>query len=115
ILAQRVSDWDGRRRLQLLALVAPLSCLGLAALGVHHFVGQVCLNGAPAWDRGFGAAVILGMFVVALGGLLLSLVRLATIRWILSRECSPAPRELQAMVDGLADRLAAPRARVLIS
>ncbi len=55
-LSQRVQAWNKRRKLQLLVLVAPVTILGPALVGVHHFVGQLCLVGAPGWDRFLAAA-----------------------------------------------------------
>src|SRR2546422_697609 len=85
MLSQRVSAWSRRRKLQMLALVAPVTALGLAIFGVHHFVGRLCLVGAPGWDTVIAATLVLSLVAVALGGLLLSLLRLTVMRWILSR------------------------------
>lgn len=113
-LLARLANWEARRPVQLLVLAAPVLSLAVGLGGLMHFTGHVCLIEAPPWDYTLGLALPLGMGAVALGGLALSLVRLALMRRMVAHRGSPAPRELQAVVDRLAAQLGSPGPRLLV-
>ena len=112
-LLRRVADWPQRRSLQFAVLASPVASLGLGLLASHHFSGRVCFLGAPPWDYTLGVALPAAMGGLALGGLGLGLLRLALMP-IMARGAVPAQPWLQALADGLADRLGVPRPRVLL-
>jgi Zn-dependent protease with chaperone function len=114
-LANRLGDWEQRRALQLLVLSAPVASLGLALLGLHHFTGQICFIAAPTWDQGLGLVLPLGMAASALAALAVGLARLATLRHVFRRGGLSGGPELEAVVAELADRLGAPRPRLVLA
>ena len=109
---RRLRGWSARRDVQLLVLAAPLVSLALGVGGVHHFAGQVCWLGAPPWDYTIGLLLPLGMGMVAAGGVVLGVGRLALMSRVLGRGSWPAGPELQALADRLASRVGAPVTRV---
>ncbi len=113
-LLHRLGGWADRRDLQFFVLAVPLVSLGVGVAGLHHFAGQACFLGAPPWDYTLGLTIPLGMGLVALGGLGLGLTRVGLLHWLVARRGVPADGELQALADGLAQRLGAPRPRVLV-
>lgn len=110
----RLGGWAHRRDLQFLVLAGPVVSLGLGIAGLHHFAGRLCFLGAPPWDYAVGIALPLLMGLVALGALVLGLVRLALLRRLVARRGLPADAALQALASRLAARLGAPRPWVLL-
>ncbi len=111
---RRLRGWSSRRDLQFLVLMAPIVSLGLAIAGLHHFSGRVCFLRVPPWDQLLGLALPLIMTLVALGGVVLGLVRIALMACVVRRRGLPADGELQSFAAALADRLGVSRPRVLL-
>lgn len=109
-----VGGWAERRDLQLVVLAAPLVGLGVSLAGLHHFADRVCFLGAPPWGYSLGLGLPLAIGLAALGGLGLGLIRLTLLHRLATRSSLPAGPELRALADRLAERLGAPRARVLL-
>jgi len=103
-----------RGAVQGLLLAAPLAGLVAAFGAVAHFAGRACFLGAPRWDRGLAAALVLGAALSALGGPGLGLVRLALLGRVVGRRGRPARRELETRVARLAMRLGVAPPRLLI-
>ena len=107
-----------RRRLQLLILAAPVASLGLGLAGLYHLTGRVCFThrapGAPVWDYTLGLALPLLMALVAVGALVLGLIRLLMMRRLVTRRGVPAGIEIQTLAEQLAGQLGASCPRVLI-
>lgn len=110
----RLRGWAQRRDLQFLVLALPVVSLGLSTAALYHFAGRACFLGTPTWDYTLGVALPLGMVVVALGGLGLGVIRATLMSRLVARRGSPAGPELRALAADLADRLGAPRPRVLV-
>src|SRR5438093_12866850 len=98
LLGRLPRAWNLRREAQLLVLSAPALSLGAGLGALHHFAGEVCFIGLPPWDYVLGLTLPLGMAGIALGALVLGLVRLALIGRVLGRGV-PAPAELHGIVD----------------
>jgi len=113
-LLPRLTDWEGRRQVQLLVLAAPVLSLAIALGALSHFAGHVCFLGVPPWDYTLGLALPLGMAAVAVGGLALGAVRFGVMARVFASRGIPAHAELQALADALAAQVGAPRARVLL-
>lgn len=111
---QRLSGWSARRDIQFLVLVAPVVSLGLAVGSLYHFTGRPCFLNAPSWDSRLATLLPLGMGSVALGGLVLGLVRLGLMGRIVARSGRPADAALQVLADHLADQMGTRRPRVLL-
>jgi len=111
-LLPRLTDWEGRRQVQLLVLAAPVVSLGVGLGALSHFAGPVCFVGAPSWDYTLGVALPLGMAGVALCSLALGLVRLALMARIFAYRGTPAHPELLALADRMAGQVGAPQPRV---
>lgn len=111
---RRARGWSLRRDVQVLVLATPLLSLGLGVFGLHHFAGQICWLGAPPWDYTLGVLLPFAMGAVAVAALGLGLVRLAVMQRLVVRTTWPGGAALQALVDGLADRMGAPRVRVTL-
>lgn len=109
-----LGDWSRRRDLQFLVLAAPVVSLGLGLGGLHHFADRACFLGAPPYDYTLALTLPLGMGLLALGGLGLGLLRLLLMCRVVARRGVPAGSELQALADGLAERLGAARPRLLV-
>lgn len=106
---RRMRGWARRRDLQLLVLAAPVVSLGLGLGSLHHFTGRICFVGAPPWDYRLGVALPLWMGLIALGGLIAGLLRLALMYRVLSQRGAPAGAEVQAVAARLADHLGVAR------
>ena len=113
-MLRRLGEGSRRRDLQLVVLAAPVGSLGVGIGGLHHFMGRTCFVGAPPWDYVLAVALPLGMGLVALGGLGLGVVRLVLMYGVVARRGMPAGPRLQALADHLAERLRAPRPRVML-
>ena len=113
-LLRHLGDWSQRRGVQFFVLAVPLLSLGLGIGGLHHFTGRACLRDAPSWDSLLGVALPLGMGLVTVGALVLGGVRLILMAQVVARSGETASPELQALADGLAQRLGAARPRVLL-
>lgn len=112
--SRRLDGWSRRRDLQLIVLAAPVVSLALGIGGIYHFAGRACVLGTPPWDSAAALALPLAMGVVALGALGLALVRLALVgRFVACRGTQAGPG-LQALAERIAERLGAPRPRVLV-
>lgn len=109
---RRLEDWAPRRGLQLGVLAAPLGSLLLGLVGLHHFAGQSCFLGAPPLDYVVGVGLPLGMGLLALGAVILGLVRQFLVEALVARCGGPADPALQALANDLALRLGTPRPRV---
>jgi len=107
-----LGGWSRRRDVQFLVLAAPAASLGLGLAGLHHFAGKICFLGAPPWDYDLGAALPLGMGLVALGAVGLGIARLVLMYRLVARSGVPAGPALQAWADELAEQLGAPRPHV---
>lgn len=113
-LLPRLDGWGRRREVQVIVLLAPLVSLGLSIAGVSHFVGHRCVVGMPLWDYALGLALPLVMGLIAFGGLMLGVVRLALMYRVVTHGGMHASADLQALVNGLADRLQTARPRLLL-
>ncbi len=102
-----------RRPLQVLVLATPLVSLGLGLAGLLHFARRDCFLAAPVWDAALGAALPVGMALVGLGGLALGLGR-HVLRGRAIARGRPAGPALQSLSEELAERLGAPRPRLLV-
>jgi len=113
-LLRRLDARPYRGVVQGLILAAPLAGLVAAFGAVAHFAGRACFLGAPRWDRGLAAALVLGATLPALGGPGLGLIRLALLGRVAGRRGRPAGRGLETRVARLAMRLgvAPPRLRI---
>jgi hypothetical protein len=109
-----LTGWSRRRDLQFVVLAAPVVGLGVSLGGLQHFSDRACLLSAPSWDYILGLGVPLGLGLIALGGLGLGVARLALMQRLVARSGLPAPPELQARADDLADRLGTRHSRVLL-
>lgn len=103
-LSRRCAGWSARRDLQLLVLAAPMVGLGLAILGLHHFVAQVCYLDAPPWDALLGLTLPLAMGAVALGAAAFGVARLVLMGQLVGRRGALASPQLQAVADRLAEQ-----------
>jgi beta-lactamase regulating signal transducer with metallopeptidase domain len=111
---RHLRGWAQRRDLQVVVLAAPVVSLAVAMGGLHHFAGLACFRGAPPWDYVLGTALPLAMGLVALGGLLLGVVRLVLMHRVVARRGRPADLDVQALAARLAARLGVRSPRVLI-
>src|SRR5260221_11102981 len=97
-LLRHLGDWSQRRKAQCVVLAAPLVSLAIG-------IGSLCLRGMAPWDSLFSVALPLTMGLIALGALVLGIVRLALMAQIGARgggEGDPAP---QGRVYGSAKKL----------
>lgn len=101
-LLRRFGGQPERRLVLFVVLAMPLASLGLGLEELHHLLDRPCFLGAPTWDQVFGIALLLGVGVVALGGLGLGLLRLAVLAWIMARKGTRADPALQALAQRLA-------------
>lgn len=113
-LLRRVESWPRRRDLQVGILASPLASLITGIVELHHVASRTCFFTVPPWDYTAGLAVPLVMGAIALGGVGLGAARLGLAFWALARGGRLASPALQALADHLADRLGAPRVRVLM-
>jgi Zn-dependent protease with chaperone function len=113
-LLRRLDARPRRGAVQGLILAAPLAGLVAAFGAVVHFAGRACFLGAPRWDRGLAAALVLGATLPALGGPGLGLLRLALLGRVAGRRGRPAGRGLETRVVRLALRLGVAPPRLLI-
>jgi len=113
-LLRRLDARPYRGVVQGLILAAPLAGLVAAFGAVAHFAGRACFLGAPRWDRGLAAALVLGATLPALGGPGLGLLRLALLGRVAGRRGRPAGRGLETRVARLAMRLGVAPPRLLI-
>jgi len=111
---RRVNDWSQRRMMQLAVLAMPSVILGLGVGGLHHFIGRLCLLGAPLWDILLGALLPLGMTGVALSAFGLGIVRLILMRRVVTRNAVFVHPDLQTRVDELGQLLHSARPRVVL-
>ncbi len=110
----RFPGWRRRRDLQVAVLLAPASSLAVGLGGIAHFSGRACFLGAPRWDATLAVALPLGLGAVALGGLVLGLVRHALLARVVTRGGVAAGPELVAVVERLAEGLGVRPPRVLL-
>jgi len=111
---RRTQGWPRRRQMQLAVLAAPVLALGVGLWALHHFSTRTCFLGTPSWDYVSGRALPVGMAVVALGGLALGLVRIATLQFALGRHARLAGSHVQGIADRMAANLRTVKPRVLI-
>lgn len=102
-----ISSWSQRRTIQCFILAAPLLCLIID-------IGELCMLGALSWNTLVSFVLLLVMVLIALGALGLGLVRLALMTRFIARQQGATDPRLQALVERLAQRLNAPRPRVLL-
>lgn len=113
-MQRHLRDWPRRRVVQGAVLFAPVVNLLLIGVAVYHFANRRCLLEAPRWDQRFPLALILGMGLLAFGGVALGLLRLALVSAVVRRSGIPAGPELVAVAARLAARLDLPSPRVLL-
>lgn len=102
------------RFLPFVVLAMPLTILGLGLEEVHHLLDRPCFLGAPTWDQVLGAALLLGVGVMAFGGLGLGLLRLLVLAWVMARKGTRADPALQTLAERLATQrgVVVPRVRL---
>ncbi len=110
-----MKDWSQRRMIQLCVLVMPSVLLGLGVGSLHHFIGRICLIGAPLWDVLLGAGVPLGMSIIALGAVGVGVLRLIFMRKVVARHVVLVDTHLQERVNELALQLHAAPTRIFLS
>ena len=110
-----MKGWPQRRIVQLCVLIMPSMVFGLGIGGLHHFLGRICLMGAPLWDIFLGAAVPLAMSIVALGAVGVGVVRLFFMRRVVARYALLLNSHLQERVNTLGLRLHAAPTRIFLS
>jgi len=113
-MVRTINTGSSRRDMQCFVLGVPLLGLWLGFVGLHHFLGRTCFSRAPSWDVLVGAALPLGMGLIASGALLLGVGRLVLLACVVTRGSLPAGPRLQGLTDDLAHRLGAARTRVLL-
>jgi len=106
-LLRYLGDWSQRRKAQCVVLAAPLVSLAIG-------IGSLCLRGMAPWDSLLSVALPLTMGLIALGALVLGIVRLALMAQIVARRGGIADPALQARVDDLAKQLGSARPRILL-
>ncbi len=106
-LLRHLGDWSQRRKAQCVVLAAPLVSLAIG-------IGSLCLRGMAPWDSLLSVALPLTMGLIALGALVLGIVRLALMAQIVARRGGIADPALQARVDDLAKQLGSARPRILL-
>lgn len=107
-LLRSLRSWKSRRFIQGLVLLLPLFSFGLGVSGLHHFSGQPCLLGAPAWDAILEVALPLGMGLLVLGAIIFGVTRLLLMLSLMKHAGVPADPELQEQIASLAGRLGLP-------
>ncbi|MGQ0569228.1 MAG: M56 family metallopeptidase [Armatimonadota bacterium] len=111
----RRTDVSARRRhLQLIVLAAPLASLGVGLGGLRHFLGRTCFLGTPSWDYLAGVVLPSAMGSIAVAGLIFGVVRLTVMSAVAARRGAPAGRDVQGIVDRLAERMKSRRPRVFL-
>lgn len=100
-----ISPWSHRRLVQSFILAMPIMTLGIGVGGLHHFVAPFCFTDTPLWDLVFGVVLPLGMVVIALGALLMGMLRLTLMAQVVLRCRMPAPLSLCTRTQRLAQRL----------
>jgi Zn-dependent protease with chaperone function len=114
-LLRRHRAWGVRRYLLLSVLAAPSVSLAVGSAGLYHAAaGRICFLGAPPWDYALGVIEPAVMGLVAAGALGLGVIRLGLMSWAITRRTVGAGSELHALADCLAERLGAPRPRLLL-
>jgi beta-lactamase regulating signal transducer with metallopeptidase domain len=113
-ILRRLTGWSRRRDLQLLILAAPVASLGLSVSELYHLVSRICFIRTPPWDYILSMTLPLGMGLVALGGVSLGVVRLALMTRVIGRSSTPIDPALQALANGLSERLGVARPRMLL-
>ncbi len=107
-------DWSQRRIVQLSVLAMPSVILGLGMSGWHHFVCHICFVSAPLWDILLGAAIPVVMTGIALGAIVLGLLRLFLMSRVVRRNTLFVQPDIQTRADELGQRLHVRRARVFL-
>lgn len=100
---QHLRNWTQRRMIQCFMLAAPLLCLIIA-------IGTLCVLGARSWNT----PVSFVLLFIVLGALGLGLVRLALMARFIARQQGATDQRLQVLAERLAQRLHAPRPRVML-
>lgn len=113
-LLRRTDVSPHRRHLQLIVLAAPLASLAVGLGGLHHFLGQTCFVGVPPWDYLAGVVLPSAMGLIAVAGLVFGVVRLTVMYAVAVRRGAPAGRDVQGIVDRLAERMKSRRPRVFL-
>lgn len=110
----RFGHGSERRFVPFVVLAMPLTSLGLGLEEVHHLLDRPCFLGAPTWDQVIGTVLLLGVGVIALGGLGLGMLRLVVLAWVMARKGTLADPALQTLAERLATRRGtrAPRVRL---
>jgi Zn-dependent protease with chaperone function len=109
-----------RREAQLFVLAAPVVSLLLSLLALltlsrgSSCSAGLCLPTSGAWTAMLGAAIVLGLWLIALGGLGLGVIRLALLTFAATLRSWPVGGEVQAIADRLARELGAPHTRVRV-
>ncbi len=100
-----ISPWSQRRLVQSFILAMPLMTLGIGVGGLHHFVAPFCFTDTPLWDLVFGIIFPLCMVIIALGALLMGVLRLILMTRVVMYCRMPAPLSLRTSTEKLAQRL----------
>ncbi len=109
-----MKDWSQRRMVQLCVLMMPSVLLGLGIGSLHHFIGRICLMGAPLWDILLGAGVPLGMSIIALGAIGVGVLRLLLMRRVVARNAVIRDPDLQVRANELGQQLHAAHTRIFL-